>query len=195
MNNINFGSYSLSDGIVKKFSVSNGTHESTKEKVKPLSVQEREIEHMKERLEHNKECSAVAKLDAKVKMGQVLSKEEIEYLKENEPKIYENWKEIERERKAIEKELKNARSEEDVDNIKNRRVSQYNSELKDVQQSSMGIEAKREASEQIGAKLMTLLDLYNKFIKTSSNKNKSEDEESIVKKRRDEETSQIDVSI
>ena len=42
---------------------------------------------------------------------------------------------------------------------------------------------------------MTLLDLYNKFIKTSSNKNKSEDEESIVKKRRDEETSQIDVSV
>lgn len=57
-------------------------------------------------------------IDAKMRSGKLLSAAEMEYLKENDPKTYQKAREIEMEREAYERELKQCRTKEEVQRVK-----------------------------------------------------------------------------
>ncbi len=149
----------------------------------PLTQEERDIQHMREQFEESKKSSIVAGIDGKMKAGKPLTPDEIAYLKEEHPELYENWKKIEQERKALEEELNNAHSKKQVEEIKDRKVSEFASEVKSIGQSSMSKGQKMEAIEQVGRKMAAILDVYNKFTETDQYKKlpKETEEEKEIK--------------
>ena len=59
-----------------------------------------------------------AQIDAKMRSGKRLSAAEMEYLKENDPQTYQKAREIQMEREAYERELKQCRTKEEVQRVK-----------------------------------------------------------------------------
>lgn len=80
------------------------------------SVQ-RQLEDIRESQKDGSKQMA-AQIELKMTSGKRLTAAEMEYLKENDPQTYQKAKEIEMEREAYERELKNCKTKEDVERVK-----------------------------------------------------------------------------
>lgn len=111
----------------------------------------------------------ISLLRGKMQTGAPLSPDEMEYLKENSPELYETAKKIENERNEYKKALKNCRSREDVEKLKLGSLSRLAAEAKAISTSSgISTERKKELLEQAGMRVMAITYEHNRFIATSA---------------------------
>ncbi len=132
-----------------------------------MSAEELKIENFKERVANDNEANKVATLEAKVRSGETLTDEEKEYLKQNNPELYESAVRTEEDKKEYEREMKNAKSKEEVERIKLTRLEQYASEMKTVMNNpSISKEKKLELVTGIAGRFQGVLDEHKKFVES-----------------------------
>lgn len=86
----------------------------TTSKEQPKSAEEA----MLESLQTDSDTSMMQQIRTKMAAGKRLSSKEMDYLKENDPQTYQKAKEIEMEREAYERELKQCKTKEEVQRVK-----------------------------------------------------------------------------
>lgn len=102
----------------------------------------------------------------KMKAGQRLSKAELDYLRENAPDVYDKAVKIEKERKAYEKRLKKCKTKDEVMRVNAQKLQQFGAEMKGIMQSSMSKGEKEAAMEDLGMRVMAILNEHNEFVKS-----------------------------
>ncbi len=114
---------------------------------------------------NNNDGDRVLALDIKLKSGQKLTQAEMQELKEKSPELYEDAKKVQRETKAYENSLKNAKTKEDVEKIKVNSMNQFASEIKEIVNSSIIPKGKKvELVMQIGRRFNGVMEAHNKFV-------------------------------
>lgn len=108
---------------------------SKKKDEKNMTAEERQMLRFQEDAERMREAGKRADLDAKIKAGGTLTKEEAEYLKEKDPEAYRDYEEIKREKEYYENQLKKCKTKEEVEKLKNTRMGMFMSEVKSISQN------------------------------------------------------------
>lgn len=95
---------------------------TSKGNTESLSATERLLRDQREKaaelMKQNTSSVSRQQIDMKMRSGKRLSAAEMEYLKENDPQTYEKAKQIEMERQAYERELKQCKTKEEVQRVK-----------------------------------------------------------------------------
>lgn len=103
---------------------------------------------------------------SKLKSGSPLTSDDLDFLRENAPELYNKALQVVAERKAYEERLNQCRTKEEVEAAKASRLQSFATEIQTVQRSNMEVGKKLEAIEVIGWKLFAVSDHHQKFIKT-----------------------------
>lgn len=109
-------------------------------------------------------------LETKLKCGERLTDEELEFLKENSPELYEKAVKVLAERESYRKAIESCRTKEDVAAVHSRRVQGFFNETQNVQRMDIGINKKRELAEFIGMKLAGVMAEYREYTNTDEYK-------------------------
>lgn len=99
---------------------------------KDIDPQMRQIEQYKEDLAKMRESNKMAEITAKMKSGERLTAEEIDYLKKNNPSAYQAYEEIRQEKENYEKQLKNCKTRDEVEKLKVQKLGQFAAEAKKI---------------------------------------------------------------
>ncbi len=104
----------------QKQSSGNYTNQATALKKETVSKEQPKSaeEAMLESLQTDSSTSMMQQIRAKMAAGKRLSAKEMDFLKENDPQTYQKAKEIEMEREAYERELKQCKTKEEVQRVK-----------------------------------------------------------------------------
>jgi len=97
-----------------------------------------QLDSMREQFEAQRKGAAIKAIESKLMAGKTMTAEELEYLREHAPDLYEKAMKVAREREAYKKELEAARSKEEVRKIQERHVQQFANELKTIPKSDIG---------------------------------------------------------
>jgi hypothetical protein len=119
---------------------------------------------MKEQFEAQRKGAAIRALEGKLMAGKMLTADELEYLREHAPDLYEKAMKVAREREAYRKELEKARSKEEVRKIQERHVQQFVNELKTIDKSDIG------AMKFLMMRINGIMDEHNIFTQTDEYK-------------------------
>ncbi len=163
-----------------------------KENADPVA---RQIQRYKEDMEKMRESKKMGDISAKLKSGGTLSSEEIEYLKRNNPQMYQNYIEIQNEKKAYERELKACRTKEDVEELKFTKMSSLMAEAKSIVNNPYIPEGKKLGlMEKILGKTMGVQKVHMEFLQSDFYRNLPTEEEVAeeekAKAEQSEETSE-----
>lgn len=114
-----------------------------------LTPEEQQINMFKEQLEQSREASEYAGIDAKIKAGKELSPEEIEYLRRKNPEMLKKYEEMQMEKEAYERELRNCETKEEVEQLKMQKLNGYLSQMKKISGSPYISEAQEMVTKEI----------------------------------------------
>ena len=92
----------------------------------------RQIAIYKEDLAKIQESRQKEGINNKLKAGEGLTPEEIDYLKKNDPKAYKEYQELQQEKEAYEKRLKSCKTKEDVESLKLNTMGQFFAAAKQI---------------------------------------------------------------
>lgn len=123
-----------------------------------------QIDCMREQFEAQRKGAAIRALEGKLMAGKMLTADELEYLREHAPDLYEKAMKVAREREAYRKELEKARSKEEVRKIQERHVQQFVNELKAIDKSDIG------AMKFLMMRINGIMDEHNIFTQTDEYK-------------------------
>lgn len=141
----------------------------------PMTKQIMQYKEDLEKMRENRELSAIT---AKVKAGEGLTPDEIEYLQKNNPQMYKEYMEVKSEKEAYERELKSCRTKDDVERLKLNRMSSFMAQAKSVMNNPNIPEgAKLALMEKILMKTMGVQKVHMKFVQSSYYKSLPTDEE------------------
>ncbi len=90
-------------------------------------------EYYKRTAEEHEDDKLKETIDSKIAVDAELTQEEMEYLRETNPTLYNKIKSIEKEKKSYEKELKSCKTKEEVDRLKLNKVNQSLSVIKSAE--------------------------------------------------------------
>lgn len=138
-------------------------------KAENLTEQQRKLQVYQDFAEEyakNKQLSnELQALTEKMKNGKMLTAEEEQYLKTQNPEMYKEAEEIAKESKKYQKALEEAETKEDVEDLKVNTLSQYASELKSVKNNPYIPEGKKlEVAEKISKKLTVIVEHHTNFV-------------------------------
>ncbi|MCL2873348.1 MAG: hypothetical protein FWE29_00290 [Defluviitaleaceae bacterium] len=131
-----------------------------------IAQREALLEDLRRLKEDNRTALTIATIEAALRSGRRLSKAELDFLRENNPELYEKAKKIEREREAYARELANARSKEDVARIHKRKAMQFAAEAKTVIKSNMSRTDKFEEMEFIFMRMAAVFNEHRSFVQS-----------------------------
>ena len=94
------------------------------------------IAELKRQADAARKQQTMSSIDTKLKTGVRLSANELEYLKKNNPDLYEKAVKIEKEREEYRRQLRNAKTKEDVERLNASKVQQLAAEAKTISGSS-----------------------------------------------------------
>ena len=100
-----------------------------------LTADQRELQRFQEQLKEMRE-NKLPDIDAKLMSGGKLTREEIEYLRKNNPQKLKEYEEIQQERASYKKQLKGCKSKEEVERLKMARMGRYMSQAKSIASDS-----------------------------------------------------------
>ncbi len=136
---------------------------------KDMDVEQRQILMYQEDLKRMRESDKYSSLDAKIKAGKELTTEELAYLKEKNPTAYMDYLEIRREKKAYERELKNCKTKEDVQELKVTKLGHIAAQAKSVVNNPHIPKAKKlELLGKFLAKVSNIQEVHTKFVQSGS---------------------------
>lgn len=116
-----------------------------------------------------RKSSSIMAIDGKLSAGQPISVEELEYLQENAPDLYQKALEIARERKAFKNALANCRTQEEVDRVKANVSQRFVSEAKSISANANIPRGKKvELLTQINRRMMMVESEHAAFIKAGN---------------------------
>lgn len=134
------------------------------------------IEQFKE--EHSPEKTRVEEIYAKFRAGKELTPDELKYLAENEPEVYKEVMEIIRERKAMEAQMKLAKTKQEVSSVHVNKMTNIKAAM------GHGKQAESQAMKTM-TRANQMMDAYTKFTSTKEYREK-DDERSQALRRREE---------
>lgn len=124
-------------------------------------------------------ASRMSSISEKLKWGQPLSGEEMEYLRVNSPELYQKAMLIKSEREQYRRALENCRSKEDVERLRARKMQEFSAQIGAVMRSGMDRGQKEEAIEFIQMRIAAIEDEHRTFLETPAYKR-------LPRKRRDD---------
>lgn len=104
-------------------------------KTDEMTAQERELQRFQEQLKEMRENKS-PEINTKLMSGGKLTREEIEYLRKNDPQKLKEYEEIQQERESYKKQLKSCKSKEEVERLKMTRMGKYMSQAKSIASDS-----------------------------------------------------------
>lgn len=119
------------------------------------SARQSEFDRMQEQMKQQQKNSKISGITMKLRAGETLSNEELEYLQAESPELYREAIELKREKEAYEKALRQCRSKEDAERLHRQKTEQLLSRL-----------GKGQTAEQISGKLQTMRIVFGKFLQS-----------------------------
>ena len=104
-------------------------------KPEELTADQRELQRFQEQLKEMRE-NKTPDINTKLMSGGRLTREEIEYLRKNDPQKLKEYEEIQSERESYKKQLKSCKSKEEVERLKMTRMGRYMSQAKSIASDS-----------------------------------------------------------
>ncbi|MCM1101555.1 MAG: hypothetical protein NC079_08085 [Clostridium sp.] len=151
-----------------------------------LTPQERELARLQEQVSDIHKQRERADLDAKLKSGQELTAEEIEYLRRNDPQALKEYEEIRQQRKAYKEALRHCDSKEEVEQLKLSKMGQFMAQAKKISNNpNIPKSAKKAALEKILKFIACVQDEHLAFEKTLQYQQLPEKEGDEDRERRD----------
>lgn len=145
---------------------------------KELTPQQRQIEQFKEDLKKMRENNELASIANKMKSGDKLTAEELEYLQRNNPELYRQYVEIQQEKEAYKRELESCKTKDEVEKVRINKMNGLLSAAKSVSNNPNIPEgAKLALMEQILMKAMGIQEVHMEFVKTAHYQELPTDEE------------------
>lgn len=152
-------------------------------KKEDLTPEERMLEQFKEQAAQNKEAEVANGIANKVMSGKKLSMEEIEYLQKKNPQLLKEYRDMQEEMKAYERQLRNCKTKEEVERVRVNKVNGYLAQAKSISHNAVIPKAEKKAMlEQIMARLTNMEKVHVKFVKSVEYKELPKEQE-IAKER------------
>lgn len=130
-----------------------------------IARKQREVERLQEQAADARKGNLIAGMDAKLKTGQSLSQEEMDYLKVHNPQLYQEAVQIRQEREQYKRELENCRTQEDVEKLKARKLQGFLSQSKTIMQNpNIPKGKKQELMDKILRRLMMVEQEQRTFV-------------------------------
>ena len=104
-------------------------------KTEEMTADQRELQRFQEQLREMRE-NKTPDINTKLMSGGKLTREEIEYLRKNDPQKLKEYEEIQAERESYKKQLKSCKSKEEVERLKMTRMGRYMSQAKTIASDS-----------------------------------------------------------
>lgn len=128
-----------------------------------------ERKSLRDSAESVRKGNIVYSLNARLNAGGELTDDELAYLKTNHPQLYQEAVEIKQERAAYQKELESCETKDDVKELKSRKVQQYLSAAKTIQNNpSLPLGEKQTQLEKILKRVMSTEREHVAFIKSKT---------------------------
>lgn len=132
---------------------------------------QRQIDQISEDLKAFQEDNKLSAIDAKLRAGDELTDDELEYLKQKNPDLYQKAIEIKQERKEYKKELEQCKTKDEVEELQSRKMQQFMVEIKAIKKTpNISEEKKKELLEQISRRIMGIYKEYTKFVNSDEYK-------------------------
>ena len=140
-----------------------------KKKDAELTPQERMIQDFKEQLEANRESEKYNQIYTKLMSGQDLTREELDRLKQKDPKAYMEYKADKMEQKAYERRLRNCKTKEEAERLHVNKMNGKLSELKSVVNNpNIPKSEKVKAAKRILGDTRRTVQVYHDFTKSAA---------------------------
>ncbi len=164
-------------------------HEKKKEE---MTAEESMLQDFKEQLQANRENEGYSRIYYKLMSGQELSREELEKLKEKNPKAYMEYLSDRMEQKAYERRLRNCRTKEEAERLHVNKMNGKLSELKSVVNNPNIPESEKLATAQriLGDTKRTTL-VYQHFVKSAEFKKLPTEEELMEAQKTEQEAYEV----
>lgn len=125
--------------------------------LKEGSPEERQIAQFREDAARMRKSNEIATIDGKLKAGQKISDDELEYLRVNCPDLYKKAMETAMEREQYRKELENCKTKEEVERLNTNKMQRFLSETKTIRSNpNIPLGKKVELLEQITRRMMAV---------------------------------------
>ena len=152
----------------------------------------RQIAIYKEDLAKIQESRQKEGINNKLKAGEGLTPEEIDYLKKNDPKAYKEYQELQQEKEAYEKRLKSCKTKEDVESLKLNTMGQFMAAAKQIASNpNIPKGKKKELMERILKRVMGVQKKHVEFILSGRYHSLPTREEEEEKKSEEIKTSEL----
>lgn len=132
------------------------------------------IEQFKE--ENSPEKTKVSDIYAKFQAGKELTPDELKYLADNEPEIYKEVMEIIRERKAMEMQMKQADTKQEVQTVHLNKMTNIKKTM------GYGKQAESQATKTL-ARVNQMMDAFAKFTSTAEYREKDDERSQAISRR------------
>ena len=133
------------------------------------SPEQLQIEAFQEDLERMRENDDYVMIYNKLKSGKKLSPKEVEYLQNNNPQAYADYKVAQAEKEAFKKKLRNCKSKDEVRELKVTEMGNYLAQAKTVSNNPNIPKSKKlEILGRIISRVMGLEEVYQEFVKSSN---------------------------
>lgn len=161
---------------------------------KETDPQMRMLQQYQEDLQKMRKSNEMSSIAAKMKAGEDLTLEEIEYLQKNHPDMYREYLEIKGEKEAYERQLKNCKTKEEAERLKVNKMNGILSQAKSVMNNpNIPKGAKVGIMEKLLMKAMGIEKVHRLFVKSGQYAELPTDEEYAEEKReKSEETNLLE---
>ena len=140
---------------------------NSKKPISEMSKEERMLADLQEQANLQCESNKHADTYNKLKSGGKLTAEEIAYLEKNDPEALKKYREDQAEKAAYEKELKNCKTEEDVNRVRMNKLGDLAVRAKNITTNPyIPKDKKLELMNQLNNKLCLTNEVYHEFIKS-----------------------------
>lgn len=151
---------------------------------KETDPQIRQIRQFEEDMKKMREGDIMSSITAKMKAGEDLTPEEVEYLQKNAPDMYREYMNIKGEKEAYERQLKNCKTKEEADRLKINKMNGILSQAKSVMNNpNIPKGAKVGIMEKLLMKAMGIEKVHQLFIKSGQYAKLPTDEEYAEEKK------------
>lgn len=152
---------------------------------KEMTAEERMMARYQEDIEKMRKNDTMNSISNKLRSGQELTPEEVQYLQRNNPAMYKEYQEIKSEKEAYERELKNCRTKEDAERLKINKMNGYLAQAKSVMNNPNIPKGQKKAiMEKILGKTMGIENVHMKFVNSARYASLPTDEELAEEKKR-----------
>ena len=152
---------------------------------KEMTAEERMMARYQEDLENMRKNDTMNSIANKLRSGQELTPDEVQYLQRNNPMMYKEYQEIKGEKEAYERELKNCRTKEEAERLKINKMNGYLAEAKSVMNNPNIPKGQKKAlMEKILGKTLGIEKAHMEFVNSGRYASLPTDEELAEEKER-----------